>query len=128
MGNSVIVVEHDKDMMLASDYVIDMGPKAGRLGGEVVFAGKPQEMLQTSTLTSQYLNGQQKIEVPAKRRPGNGKSLWLRGAKGNNLKNVDVEFPLGKLWQIYFDKRNVAAYSFAEVLSLSSGSVGIWFD
>ena len=97
MGNSVIVVEHDKDMMLASDYVIDMGPKAGRLGGEVVFAGKPQEMLQTSTLTSQYLNGQQKIEVPAKRRPGNGKSLWLRGAKGNNLKNVDVEFPLGKL-------------------------------
>ena len=97
MGNSVIVVEHDKDMMLAADYVIDMGPKAGRLGGEVVFAGTPQEMLQTNTLTSQYLNGQQRIEIPAKRRPGNGKSLWLRGAKGNNLKNVDVEFPLGKL-------------------------------
>lgn len=97
MGNSVIVVEHDKDMMLASDYVIDMGPKAGRLGGEVVFSGTPQEMLKTSTLTSQYLNGEKKIEVPAKRRPGNGKSLWLRGAKGNNLKNVDVEFPLGKL-------------------------------
>ena len=97
MGNSVIVVEHDKDMMLAADYVIDMGPKAGRLGGEVVFAGTPEEMLKTSTLTSQYLNGQTAIEVPSKRRPGNGKSLWLRGAKGNNLKNVDVEFPLGKL-------------------------------
>lgn len=97
MGNSVIVVEHDKDMMMAADYVIDMGPKAGRLGGEVVFAGTPQEMLQTSTLTSRYLNGQTQIEVPAKRRPGNGKSIWLRGAKGNNLKNVDVEFPLGKL-------------------------------
>ena len=96
-GNSVIVVEHDKDMMLAADYVIDMGPKAGRLGGEVVFAGTPQKMLQTHTLTSQYLNGECAIEVPAKRREGNGHSLWLRGAKGNNLKNVDVEFPLGKL-------------------------------
>ena len=97
IGNSVIVVEHDKDMMLAADYVIDMGPKAGRLGGEVVFSGTPQEMLQTHTLTSQYLNGERAIEVPAKRRKGNGHSLWLRGAKGNNLKNVDVEFPLGKL-------------------------------
>ena len=97
MGNSVIVVEHDKDMMLAADYVIDMGPKAGRLGGEVVFAGTPQKMLQTHTLTSQYLNGERAIEVPAERRKGNGHSLWLRGAKGNNLKNVDVEFPLGKL-------------------------------
>lgn len=97
MGNSVIVVEHDKDMMMASDYVIDMGPKAGRLGGEVVFSGTPQQMLLTSTLTSQYLNGEKQIEVPEKRRQGNGKSLWLRGAKGNNLKNVDVEFPLGKL-------------------------------
>ena len=97
IGNSVIVVEHDKDMMLAADYVIDMGPKAGRLGGEVVFAGTPQEMLKTSTMTSQYLNGQMKIEVPAKRRKGNGKSILLKGAKGNNLKNVDVEFPLGKL-------------------------------
>ena len=97
MGNSVIVVEHDKDMMMASDYIIDMGPKAGRLGGEVVFSGTPQQMLLTSTLTSQYLNGEKQIEVPEKRRPGNGKSLWLRGAKGNNLKNVDVEFPLGKL-------------------------------
>ena len=97
MGNSVIVVEHDKDMMLAADYVIDMGPKAGRLGGEVVFAGTPQKMLQTHTLTSQYLNGERAIEVPAERRKGSGHSLWLRGAKGNNLKNVDVEFPLGKL-------------------------------
>ena len=83
--------------MLAADYVIDMGPKAGRLGGEVVFSGTPSEMLQTETMTSQYLNGEMKIEVPAKRRKGNGKSIWLKGAKGNNLKNVDVEFPLGKL-------------------------------
>lgn len=97
IGNSVIVVEHDKDMMMAADYVIDMGPKAGRLGGEVVFAGTPQEMLKTHTLTSQYLNGEREIEIPAKRREGNGHSLWLRGARGNNLKGVDVEFPLGKL-------------------------------
>ena len=96
-GNSVVVVEHDKDMMLASDYVIDMGPKAGRMGGEVVFEGTPQEMLQKETLTSKYLNGQLKIEVPSQRRKGNGHSLWIRGAKGNNLKNIDVEFPLGKL-------------------------------
>ena len=97
LGNSVIVVEHDKDMMLAADYIVDMGPKAGRLGGEVVFAGTPGEMLKTDTLTSQYLNGKMKIELPAERRKGNGKSLWLRGARGNNLKGVDVEFPLGKL-------------------------------
>lgn len=97
IGNSVIVVEHDKDMMLAADYVIDMGPKAGRLGGEVVFSGTPREMLRMHTLTSQYLNGKRVIEVPAKRRKGNGRSLWLRGANGNNLKNVDVEFPLGKM-------------------------------
>ncbi len=96
-GNSVIVVEHDKDMMLAADYVVDMGPKAGRLGGEVVFAGTPQEMVKTETLTSQYLNGKMKLEIPSERRAGNGKSLWLKGARGNNLKNVDVEFPLGKL-------------------------------
>ena len=96
-GNSVIVVEHDKDMMLASDYVIDMGPKAGRLGGEVVFQGTPKEMLRKETLTSQYLTGAMKIEIPVKRRKGNGKSLWIRGARGNNLKNVDVEFPLGRL-------------------------------
>ena len=96
-GNSVVVVEHDKDMMLASDYVIDMGPKAGRLGGEVVFQGTPKEMLRQNTLTSQYLTGAMKIEIPAERRKGNGKSLWIRGARGNNLKNIDVEFPLGKL-------------------------------
>ena len=97
LGNSVIVVEHDKDMMLSADYVVDMGPKAGRLGGEVVFAGTPEEMLKTNTLTSQYLNGKMKLEVPARRRQGSGKSLWLRGARGNNLKGVDVEFPLGRL-------------------------------
>ena len=97
IGNSVIVVEHDKDMMLAADYVIDMGPKAGRLGGEVVFAGTPRQMLQTHTLTSQYLNGERAIEVPKQRREGNGHSLRLYGARGNNLKDVDVEFPLGKL-------------------------------
>lgn len=97
IGNSVIVVEHDKDMMMAADYVIDMGPKAGRLGGEVVFAGTPKEMLETHTLTSQYLNGEREIEIPQKRREGNGHSLWLRGARGNNLKGVDVKFPLGKL-------------------------------
>ncbi|HIZ02398.1 MAG TPA: excinuclease ABC subunit UvrA [Candidatus Bacteroides merdipullorum] len=97
IGNTVIVVEHDKDMMLAADYVVDMGPKAGRLGGEVVFAGTPQEMLQTHTLTSQYLNGERCIEVPKTRRAGNGHSLWLRGARGNNLRGMDVEFPLGRL-------------------------------
>jgi excinuclease ABC subunit A len=97
LGNSVVVVEHDKDMMLASDYIVDMGPKAGRLGGEVVFAGTPEEMMKADTLTARYLDGRMKIEVPEKRRTGNGKSLWLRGARGNNLKNVDVEFPLGRL-------------------------------
>ncbi|MGP1476986.1 MAG: excinuclease ABC subunit UvrA, partial [Phocaeicola sp.] len=96
-GNTVIVVEHDKDMMLNADYVVDMGPRAGRLGGEVVFQGTPREMLKKDTLTSQYLTGEQKIDVPAKRRKGNGKSIILHGARGNNLKNVDVEFPLGKL-------------------------------
>ena len=97
LGNTVIVVEHDQDMMLAADYVVDMGPKAGRLGGEVVFEGTPDAMLQTHTLTSQYLNGEMKIAVPQVRRKGNGHSIWLRGARGNNLKGVDVEFPLGKL-------------------------------
>jgi excinuclease ABC subunit A len=84
-------------MMLAADYIVDMGPKAGRMGGEVVFEGTPLQMLQKETLTSKYLTGKLKIEIPEKRREGNGKSLIVRGAKGNNLKNVDVEFPLGKL-------------------------------
>lgn len=97
MGNSVIVVEHDKDMMLAADYIIDIGPKAGRKGGEVVFQGTPQQMLQQHTITADYLNGKRAIELPAKRREGNGKSIWIKGAKGNNLKDIDVEFPLGKL-------------------------------
>lgn len=97
IGNTVIVVEHDKDMMLAADYVVDIGPKAGRKGGEVVFQGTPEEMLKEHTITSQYLNGELKIEIPQTRRKGNGKSIWIRGAKGNNLKNIDVEFPLGKL-------------------------------
>ncbi len=96
-GNSVVVVEHDKDMMLNSDYIIDMGPKAGRNGGEVMFQGKPQELLKTHSLTAQYLNGEKAIPVPEKRRKGSGKSIVLRGAKGNNLKNVTVEFPLGRL-------------------------------
>ena len=97
LGNTVIVVEHDKDMMLAADYIIDIGPKAGRKGGEVVYQGTPQNMLKGNTITANYLNGQMKIEVPAHRRAGNGKSIWIRGAKGNNLKDVDVEIPLGKL-------------------------------
>ena len=97
LGNTVVVVEHDKDMMLAADYVVDMGPKAGRLGGEVVFQGTPEEMLRTQTLTSQYLNGHRSIEVPAIRRKGNGKWLHLIGAKGNNLKGVTADFPLGTL-------------------------------
>jgi len=96
-GNSVIVVEHDKDMMLASDYVVDLGPRAGRHGGEVVFSGTPQDMLKADTLTSSYLNGKLQIEVPKTRRPGNGKTIVLTGCKGNNLKNVDATFPLGKL-------------------------------
>ena len=96
-GNSVIVVEHDKDMMLQADYVVDMGPKAGRLGGEVVFEGTPEEMLKQQTLTSSYLNGSRQIAVPTVRRPGTGHWLTLRGARGNNLKQVDVSFPLGTL-------------------------------
>jgi len=96
-GNSVIVVEHDKDMMMAADYVVDLGPHAGRLGGEVVFAGTPQEMLEADTLTSAYLNGKKRIEVPEKLRPGNGDSITIKGARGNNLKNIDVTFPLGKM-------------------------------
>ena len=95
IGNSVIVVEHDKDMMLNADYIVDMGPRAGRLGGEVVFEGTPAEMLQTHTLTSDFLNGATEIAIPKTRRQGNGQTLVLRGASGNNLKDVDVSFPLG---------------------------------
>ena len=97
LGNTVIVVEHDRDIMLAADYVIDLGPKAGRKGGEIVFSGTPEQMLKGNTMTARFLNGEEKIEIPAKRREGNGKSIKIFGAKGNNLKNVDVEFPLGKL-------------------------------
>ena len=97
LGNTVIVVEHDKDMMLAADYIIDIGPKAGRKGGEVVFQGTPEEMMKQHTMTADYLNGTLQIEVPAQRRKGNGKSIVIKGASGNNLKHVDVAFPLGKL-------------------------------
>ncbi len=96
-GNSVIVVEHDKDMMMAADYVVDMGPQAGRLGGEVVFAGTPASMMKADTLTSAYLNGKKEIEIPKNVREGNGLFLTLKGAKGNNLKGIDVTFPLGKM-------------------------------
>lgn len=96
-GNSVIVVEHDEEMILAADYVVDIGPKAGRHGGKVVAKGTPDELMKTDTLTSKYLNGALSIEVPKERRKGNGKVLKLIGAKGNNLKNVDVEFPLGMM-------------------------------
>jgi len=95
--NSVIVVEHDKETMLNADYIVDLGPKAGRLGGEIVFAGTPQEMLKADTLTSDYLNGKKSIEIPATRRKGNGHFLSVKGATGNNLKNVDVDFPLGTM-------------------------------
>jgi excinuclease ABC subunit A len=96
-GNSVIVVEHDKDMMMAADYVVDMGPHAGRHGGEVVFSGTPQQMLKADTLTSAYLNGKKRIEIPEKLRPGNGHFITIKGARGNNLKNINVTFPLGKM-------------------------------
>ena len=97
IGNTVIVVEHDKDMMLAADFIVDIGPKAGRKGGEVVFQGTPKEMLKQHTITSMYLNGEMNIDIPQKRRKGNGKFIRIHGAKGNNLKNIDVDFPLGKL-------------------------------
>ncbi len=97
LGNTVIVVEHDEDMMRQADYIVDIGPKAGRKGGEVVFQGTIDEMLKTDTITAQYLNGQMKIDVPKERRKGNGKMLTLKGCRGNNLKNVTVDFPLGKL-------------------------------
>lgn len=97
MGNTVIVVEHDEDMMRAADWIVDIGPKAGRRGGEVVFQGKPADMLKTHTLTAQYLNGERAIELPKERREGNGKTIQLTGCKGNNLKDVNVTFPLGEL-------------------------------
>ncbi|EAZ94772.1 UvrABC SOS-repair system protein excinuclease A [Flavobacteria bacterium BAL38] len=97
IGNSVIVVEHDKDMIERADYVIDIGPKAGRFGGQIISKGTPKELLKEDTITAQYLNGKMKIEVPKTRRQGNGKSIKLSGATGNNLKNVSIEIPLGKL-------------------------------
>jgi excinuclease ABC subunit A len=97
IGNSVIVVEHDKDMIERADYVIDIGPKAGRFGGQIISKGTPRELLKEDTITAQYLNGKMKIEVPKTRREGNGKSIKLSGATGNNLKNVSIEIPLGKL-------------------------------
>ncbi len=97
IGNSVLVVEHDKDIMLASDYLIDIGPKAGRHGGRIVSQGTPAEVLKMHSETAQYLNGEKKIEVPKERRKGNGSFLELKGVTGNNLSNVSVKFPLGKL-------------------------------
>lgn len=97
IGNSVIVVEHDRDMMLAADYIVDIGPGAGRKGGYVVAAGTPAEVLKTNTMTAAFLNGTRRLEVPSTRRPGNGHALTIKGCRGNNLKNVDVSFPLGKL-------------------------------
>lgn len=97
LGNTVIVVEHDQDMMLNADYIIDIGPRAGRKGGEVVFQGTPKEILKTNSVTANYLNGTLSIQIPQKRREGSGKDLVIKGATGNNLKHVDVTFPLGKL-------------------------------
>lgn len=97
IGNSVIVVEHDKDMIERADYVIDIGPKAGRFGGQIISKGTPKELLKETTITAQYMNGKMQIEVPKSRREGNGKSIKLSGATGNNLKNVSIEIPLGKL-------------------------------
>ena len=97
IGNSVLVVEHDKDMILRADHVIDIGPKAGKYGGQIISQGTPAELLKENTITAQYLNGNLKIEVPKTRRKGNGKFLKLTGATGNNLKNVSIEIPLGQL-------------------------------
>ena len=96
-GNTILVVEHDRDMMLEADYVVDIGPKAGRRGGNVVFAGTPQQLLESHTITASYLNGEAQIEVPSQRRAGSGKKIVLRGCRGNNLKHVDVEIPLGMM-------------------------------
>ena len=97
IGNSVIVVEHDKDMILEADEVLDIGPRAGKFGGEILWQGKPKDLLKADTITADYMTGKRQIEVPKKRREGNGKSLVLKGASGNNLKNVNLEIPLGKL-------------------------------
>jgi len=97
IGNSVLVVEHDKDIMLASDYLVDIGPKAGKFGGHIVAAGTPKEVIKSSSETAQYLSGKKKIEIPKERRQGNGKAISLKGVKGNNIKGIDVDFPLGKL-------------------------------
>lgn len=97
LGNSVLVVEHDKDMMIASDYVIDIGPEAGKHGGEIISIGTPQELLKSKTLTADYLNGTRFFDIPKKRRKGSGEEIILKGAKGNNLKNVTLTVPLGKL-------------------------------
>ena len=97
IGNSVIVVEHDKDMIERADHVIDIGPRAGKYGGEIISEGTPEELLTHDTLTAQYLNGEKEISIPEKRRPGNGKTIELKGATGNNLKNVNISIPLGKM-------------------------------
>ena len=97
IGNSVLVVEHDKDMILEADYVLDIGPRAGKHGGEILWQGKPKDLIKANTITADYLTGKRSIEIPKERRKGNGKSLKLKGATGNNLKNVNLEVPLGKL-------------------------------
>ena len=96
IGNSVLVVEHDKDIMMAADYLIDIGPQAGKHGGEVVASGIPKDLLKLDTVTSSYLNGKMQIPIPSQRRKGNGQTLYLKGSSGNNLKNINAEFPLGK--------------------------------
>ncbi len=106
LGNSVLVVEHDKDMMIASDYVIDIGPEAGKHGGEIISIGTPEELLKSKTLTADYLNGTRNFEIPEKRREGSGKEIILKGAKGNNLKNVTLRF----LWE-----NSLALQEFQEV-------------
>jgi excinuclease ABC subunit A len=97
VGNSVIVVEHDKEMIMSADYIVDIGPGAGRKGGEIVGAGSPNSMMNCKTITCQYLSGIKEISVPDVRRPGNGNTLTLKGATGNNLRKVDLTLPLGKL-------------------------------
>ena len=95
LGNSILVVEHDKDMMLCADHLIDMGPLAGKKGGEVISQGRPKQILLENTLTANYLNGNLQISIPDFRRKGNGKKIKLVGCSGNNLKNINIEFPLG---------------------------------